>query len=200
MPNTKGDLQHSWYNSPAFTVFSLQKTSLLLEAVATQVALLLQDTSYQINKKGEQRNIIPSDIGILVRTGKQGRDVKAALTRLGIPSVTIDDARVLQSEESSYLLYLMEAIARPDRSSINRALLSPFTGFDTAQILSLDDGAMLELFTRYKNRWQQDGIYTALMDFVSDFNVKQVLLTLQSENGERIITQSLPVDGIGAPG
>jgi len=188
VPNTKGNLQQSGVTAPAFTVFSLPKTSLLLEAVATQVALLLQDTSYQINKKGEQRNIIPSDIGILVRTGKQGRDVKAALTRLGIPSVTIDDARVLQSAESSYLLYLMEAIARPDRSSINRALLSPFTGFDTAQILSLDDGAVLELFTRYKNRWQQDGIYTALMDFVSDFNVKQVLLTLQSENGERIIT------------
>ncbi len=188
VPNTKGDLQLAGVTAPAFTVFSLPKTSLLLEAVATQVALLLQDTSYQINKKGEQRNIIPSDIGILVRTGKQGRDLKTALTRLGIPSVTIDDARVLQSEESSYLLYLMEAIARPDRSSINRALLSPFTGFDTAQILSLDDGAVLELFTRYKNRWQQDGIYTALMDFVSDFNVKQVLLTLQSENGERIIT------------
>ncbi len=94
----------------------------------------------------------------------------------------------MQSVDASYLLYLMEAIARPDRSTINRALLSPFTGFTTEQLLSLDDGAVLELFTGYKNRWQQDGIYTALMDFVADFRVKQVLLAMQTENGERIIT------------
>lgn len=188
VPNTKGWLQQAGVAGAPFTIFSLPKKSLLLDAMAAQVALLLQDTSYQIAKKEERRNILPSDIGILVRTGQQGREVKAALSRLGIPSVTIDDARVLQSEESSYLLYLMEAIAGPDRSSINRALLSPFTGFDTPQILSLDDGAVLELFTRYKNRWQQDGVYTALMDFVADFNVKQVLLSMASGNGERTIT------------
>ncbi len=124
----------------------------------------------------------------MVRTGAQGRDIKQYLSRLGIPSVTIDDAKVLQSEEANYLLYLMEAIASPDRSSINRALLSPFTGFDTAQILSLDDGVVLELFSAYKNRWAQDGIYTALMHFVADFRVRQVLLSAPAGNGERVIT------------
>lgn len=186
-PNTKGALLQNDVAIPALTIFSHDKKSLLLEAVAAQVASLLQDEHYQIDKKNRRR-IIPSDIGILVRTGAQGRDVKAQLGRLGIPSVTIDDAKVLQSEEARYLLYLMEAIATPDRSSINRALLSPFTGFGTEQLLVLDDGTVLELFTRYKNRWQQDGIYTALMDFVADFTVKQVLLESQTENGERIIT------------
>ncbi|MBO9564152.1 MAG: exodeoxyribonuclease V subunit beta [Niastella sp.] len=188
VPNAKGELLRGKAIVPAFTIYSVPNSKTLLEGVAAQVANLLQDASYLIHKKDQQRRVIPSDIGILVRTGKQGKDVKAQLAQLGIPSVTIDDARVLQSEEARYLLYLLDAIARPDRASINRALLSPFTGFDSDHIPSLNDAAVLELFTSYKKRWQDDGVYTALMDFVADFNVKQVLLSPQSVNGERIIT------------
>jgi exodeoxyribonuclease V beta subunit len=188
VPNTKGLLLQNGDAEPAFSVFSFPNKRILSEAVAAQVGLLLQDQAYLIDKKGTRRGIKPSDIGILVRTSVQGNDVKVQLARLGIPAVTIDDSKVLQSAEARYLLYLMEAIAAPDRSSINRALLSPFTGFGTAEILTLDDGAVLELFTKYKSRWQQDGIYTALMDFVTDFKVRQVLLPSHTENGERIIT------------
>lgn len=186
--NSKGDLLQGNLVVPAFTIYSVPNSKTLLEGVAAQVANLLQDDSYVIHKKDQQRRVIPSDIGILVRTGRQGQDVKAQLARLGIPSVTIDDTRVLQAEEARYLLYLLEAIARPDRASINRALLSPFTGFDSDHIPSLNDAAVLELFSSYKKRWQDDGVYTAMMDFVADFHVKQVLLSPQSVNGERIIT------------
>lgn len=187
-PNTKGELLQSNSAVTPFTIFSVPNSKTLLEGVAAQVATLLQDESYLILKKDMSRRILPSDIGILVRTGKQGQEVKAQLARLGIPSVTIDDAKVLQSEEARYLLYLLEAIARPDRASINRALHSPFTGFDADHIPALNDGAVLELFSSYKKRWQDDGVYTALMDFVANFDVKQVLLSPQAVNGERIIT------------
>jgi exodeoxyribonuclease V beta subunit len=123
-----------------------------------------------------------------VRTGPQGSDLKTALAQLGIPAVTIDDSKVLHSDEARYLLYLLQAVAAPDRSSINRALLSPFTGLGVAAILGLDDEVVLGLFTKYKNRWQQDGIYTALMDFIADFGVRTVLLQSPAGNGERIIT------------
>lgn len=186
--NSKGSFTASGEEEPAISIYAYPKTALLLEGVAQQVAWLLHTDNYKIEKKGTVRKPVPSDIGILVRTGAQGRDVKAQLGRLGIPAVTIDDAKVLRSGEARYLLYLMEAIARPDRSSINRALLSPFTGFDTAQILQLNDGVVLELFTAYKSRWQQDGIYTALMHFVHDFRVQQVLLAAPAGDGERIIT------------
>ncbi|WP_261387603.1 3'-5' exonuclease [Chitinophaga pinensis] len=125
---------------------------------------------------------------MLVRTGRQGREVKAQLAKLGVPAVTVDDAKVLQSEEATYLLYLMEAMLAPDRSSINRALLSPFTGLKLESVLTLDDEVTLGLFGNYKNRWQQDGIYTAMMDFVTDFNVRNVLLHAHTESGERIIS------------
>ncbi|MBS1563744.1 MAG: hypothetical protein JST39_05110, partial [Bacteroidetes bacterium] len=149
---------------------------------------LLQQGDYTIGKKDEARVIKPSDIGILVRTGWQGRNIKTALGQLGIPSVTIDDDKVLQSPEADALLYLLQAIADPDRSSINRALLSSFTGMNTAAILALDDEVALKLFTDYKERWSKDGVYTALLDFAADFGIRQSLLRGHTESGERIVT------------
>ncbi len=174
--------------APPISIYRFPNKEELVAAVAAQTAQLLREEGYRLGVKGKRRPVIPSDIGILVRTAEQGRDTKAALAKLGIPAVTIDDAKVLQSEEALYLLYLVEAVAAPDRSSINRALLSPFTGFRAADILALDDEAVLARFTRYKSRWQEDGIYTALMDFVADFGVRKTLLQSNSENGERIIT------------
>ena len=170
------------------TVFECTRKQELVDAAAAQTALLLQKDAYTLFEKDKHRAVLPSDIGILVRTGWQGRDLKAALARLGIPAVTIDDARVLQSDEALRVLYLLEAIADPRRSSINRALLSPFTGLSAADILLLDDEAVLTRFTKYKNKWQSDGIYTVLMDFVSDFGVRERLLRSHTENGERVIT------------
>jgi len=184
----RGVIMNGKKEEPPISVMKFSNKEELLEAVAAQTAQLLRKDGYILGANAKSRAVYPSDIGILVRTGRQGSDVKAALARLGIPAVTIDDAKVLQSEEARYLLYLVEAVAEPDRSSINRALLSPFTGFRTPDILALDDEAVLSRFTRYKTRWQQDGIYTALMDFVADFGVRKVLLQSHSENGERVIT------------
>ncbi|MEO5996125.1 MAG: exodeoxyribonuclease V subunit beta [Chitinophagaceae bacterium] len=187
-PNTRGNFLKGKAADVPVSIFSMDNNDVVNHAVAAQVARLLRPGAYSITAKGETRNVNPSDIGILVRTGKQGRTVKGALARLGIPAVTIDDSKVLQSAEARRLLYLMEAIASPDRSTINRALLSPFTGLGTDAILLLDDEITLELFNSYKLRWQRDGVYTALMNFVTDFGVRMVLLQGHTESGERIMT------------
>ncbi|MBW8683816.1 exodeoxyribonuclease V subunit beta [Chitinophaga rhizophila] len=186
--NSKGLLLRNETPDVPISIFNAPNSTELSESVAAQVALLLRSGEYFIEKDEERRAVKPSDIGILVRTGRQGREVKMQLAKLGVPAVTVDDAKVLQSEEATYLLYLMEAMLAPDRSSINRALLSPFTGLKLESVLKLDDEVTLALFGNYKNRWQQDGIYTAMMDFVTDFNVRNVLLHAHTESGERVIS------------
>ncbi|MVT09969.1 exodeoxyribonuclease V subunit beta [Chitinophaga tropicalis] len=186
--NSKGSLYKGAAQDTPISIFNASNNGQLAEGVAAQVALLLRSGEYTIGDGENNRAVKPSDIGILVRTGRQGREVKAELARLGIPAVTVDDAKVLQSEEAGYLLYLMEAMLSPERSSINRALLSPFTGLKLDAILMLDDEATLARFGGYKDRWQQDGIYTAMMDFVSHFNVRNVLLHAHTESGERILS------------
>ncbi|HEY1024830.1 MAG TPA: 3'-5' exonuclease, partial [Sphingobacteriaceae bacterium] len=74
------------------------------------------------------------------------------------------------------------------RSTINRALLSPLTGYSKAEILRLDEEVHISRFRKYKGLWDTSGIYTALVEFVADYRVKQVLLQHHTENGERVIT------------
>lgn len=186
--NNKGFLFKDNEADVPISIFQFSNNKTLSKGIALQIADLLQNNAYSIGEKPGQRKVSPADIGILVRTGQQGRDVKAQLSLLGIPAVTIDDSKVLQSEQARQLLYLMEAMAAPDRSSINRAMLSSLTGLNMESILILDDEATLQLFTNYKNRWQKDGIYTALMDFVADFGIRNVLSQAHTENGERIIS------------
>lgn len=186
--NTKGLLFRGEEADVPITVFNASNSNELVESVAAQVALLLKNGAYSIGNEESKRAVRPSDVGILVRTGRQGREVKAQLAKLGVPAVTVDDARVLQSEEATYLLYLLEAMLEPNRSSINRALLSPFTNLKLEDVLVLDDEVTLSFFGNYKNRWQQDGIYTAMMDFITDFNVRNILLHAHTESGERVIS------------
>ena len=186
--NTKGYLAKNGNAATPIVVITCDKKEKIAAAAAVQAAQLLQNTSYEIiNGKG-RRPITPADIGILVRTGKEGRMVKHELAKLGIPAVTIDDSKVLATPEALQLLHLLEAMEAPDRSAINRALLSPFTGFQAGTILQLDDEVTLGLFSKYRGLWQQDGAYTAVMAFIADFGVRNVLLDGGTENGERMIT------------
>lgn len=186
--NKKGYLYKGNTPDTPIEVIACDKKETICNSVAAQIAQLLLNKDYRIENKEGSRSIVPSDIGILVRTGQEGRDIKHALAKLGIPAVTIDEARVLRSAEAQQLLHLLEAMETPDRSSINRALLGSFTGYNSQTILQLDDETMLDLFAKYRTLWQRDGAYTALMEFIADFSVRQVLLDGHTENGERIIT------------
>jgi exodeoxyribonuclease V beta subunit len=186
--NAKGILAKDAVPVVPITVLLQPNNDFIYNAVAAQVIDLLENPGYKMGAPGKTESIRPSDIGILVRSNKQGRKIKNKLSRLGIPAVTIGDDRVLQSEEATYLLYLLEAMIEQSRAGINKALLSPFTGFTIKDILQLNDEMAVELFKKYKVRWDEDGVYTALKDFVADFQVQQALLRTNTENGERTIT------------
>lgn len=186
---SKGALHREKEAQAAITVFEIPNKDAVYEAVAAQVIELLNDPSWRIVKKPEEeRTIGPADIGILVRTNTEGRKIKAALAKYRIPSVTIGDDKVLQSEEAVSLLYVLIAISDISLQNINRALLSEFTGFSTQDILFMDDEKALSRFTGYKTAWDESGVFAALMAFVKDYSVKTVLLERGTENGERIIT------------
>ncbi|RFS18663.1 exodeoxyribonuclease V subunit beta [Chitinophaga silvatica] len=183
-PNKHGTLCYGETEVTPIDIFTGNNKDQIVLAVAAQVAELLSDHQYKIN--GEK--IKSSDIGILVRTGDEGILIKKALATLGIPAVTIDESKVLASAEAVQLLHLLEAMEAPDRSSINRALLCSFTGFNSQTILQLDDALTLNLFNKYNSYWLKDGVYTAIMEFVSDFDVRHKLLDKNSATGERVIT------------
>ena len=186
--NTKGKLIIEGVDCVPISINNQPNKDAIVSAVTAQVIELLSNKRYQISKKNTDRNIRPSDIGILVRSNKEGNQIKRGLSAHGIPAVTIGDAKVLESEEAIGVLYILEAMMEISRSNINRALLSSFTGYDTEKILLLNDEIAIELFKKYRINWDTDGVYNALMNFIADFGVQEILLQGNIKNGERAIT------------
>lgn len=163
-----------------------------LTAGAVSVVIdLLGDADYGIVSKGKKRSIKPSDIGILVRNNKEGSELKLALSRHGIPAVTIDETKLTDTQEALELLYVLKAAFEISRSSINKALLSRLTGLSIEAILQLDEEQMFMQFKSYQDAWLKDGVYVMLMRFISDFKIKSQCLDQGRVNGERHLSNVL---------
>ena len=186
--NTKGNFFSGDQIDKAISIRTFANKPDICEAAAAQVLDLLTNKTFFIKNQSGQRNINPGDIGILVRSKSEGSDIKTLLSRHGVPAVTITGSRVLQSREAKYVLYLLEAMSDISISSINKAIMTPFTGFCDEDIVRMDSEGAIELFRKYKASWEKDGIYTALNYFVTDYQVKRNLLNPDVENGERAIT------------
>ncbi|MEP7108145.1 MAG: UvrD-helicase domain-containing protein [Ferruginibacter sp.] len=187
----KGELYKDKRVDVPITIFENPNNESISRAVAAQIIQLLGGDNFTIEEKGRHRKLLPSDIGIMVRKNKQAAAIKQILSKYGIPAVTIDDTKLLQSAEARHLLYLLEAVIDINASSINKALLSPLTGFNSATILAMDDELVLNRFKDYQHLWEHEGVFVMLTKFIADYKVKQVLLIDTTENGERIITNTL---------
>ena len=186
--NTKGQLLFNEEECVPISINYQPNKPAIEYAVAAQVIELLSNKNLKIFKNNVYRSIKPSDIGILVRKNKEGNQIKTVLAKFGLPAITIGDAKVLESAEAKNILYILEAMMDISKSNINRALLASFTGFSTQQILLLQEEITIDLFKKYKLNWETDGIYNALMNFMTDFGVQQIVLKNSYENGERTIT------------
>jgi len=186
--NDKGVLLNKNKEDFPITIVENKLSDERYQTVVAQVVQLLENEDYLIEKNGQKRRIEASDIGILVRYNGEGRKIKAQLAKNGIPAITIDDSKVLQSQEAKYVYYLLNAFYESNVSTINKALLNPLTGYTRLEIFQLDQDEELKNFKRYGLLWKEAGIYATLMQFIVDYGVKGNLLNNTSGNGKRIVT------------
>lgn len=186
--NSKGTLCYGGNQDVPISVFECKNKDSIQFGVADQIQALLTDPAYEMEKEGQRFPVKPSDIGILVRKNADGEAIKNYLSQRGIAAVTINDAKVLGTDEATGMLYLLEAILEPGLASINRALLSRFTGFTTEEILQLNEEKVLNYFQQYKTIWIEDGIYPALIKFVKEFEVRERLMEQKVKQGERSVS------------
>lgn len=158
------------------------------DLTAAAILDLLSDRNYHFRKKGVSTPVSPASIGVLVRTGFQGRSIKNALGKRGIPAVTIDDATVMDSPEAKCVLQVLTAFEDTSRGSIHKALLNHFTGLDREQLLALDSDLLQEQFKAYGLLWEKQGIYVTLSRFYADYRVKARLMNDREHHGERVMT------------
>jgi len=187
-PNTKGQLLCNGEMINPILVSENENKKFLRKSVKCIIADLFTPGKYTIVKDGKSNVIKPSDIGILVRSNKEAKVMKSILASLAIPSVTIDDARLLASNEARALFYILEAVNEISRANINRALLNSIGGYKDDTLQKANEEDILLQFKTYQESWVKNGVYTMLKQFVADHNVFERLYDEQSENPERTIS------------
>jgi exodeoxyribonuclease V beta subunit len=160
------------------------------------VSDLLRDPRYRIMEEGVPREVRPADIGVLVRSNKEGRAIKEMLASLRIPAVTIDDARLFDSQEARELYHVMVAVQDPTRANINRALLSHIAGYDLDKLRAADEEAILTRFRNYRDTWVNDGVFVMLRRFLADHGIDELFSDTRLANPERTASNILQLTEI----
>lgn len=134
----------------------------------------------------------PADIAVLVRTHRQGKQMKRLLAEYGVTAAELSHANVFHTADAEELERLLIAIAEPGRTDLLRAALSTsLLGFTAHQIAALDDDEALltqwiERLQSWQERWLKRGIIFALRQL---FEAQGLAARLLSGNeGERRLT------------
>jgi len=162
-------------------------------SVARETAKLL-GTPWSTIDPEKDGVIKPSDIAILVRSGKDGFAINDELTRLNIPVTVNTRTSLIESEETADVFTILTALLEPRKSDLLRmALLSASLG--GGQLLAPNNDAEFDSITHQMadlhKRWHQLGLMPMMLDFVQQFNVRTRLLGLQQ--GQRRITNFMHV-------
>jgi len=180
--NHIGNLTLNRQPQNAFAFCEVEKIDEGFELAAKQIVQLLSQ-NYEI----DQKKVLPSDIGVLVRSKKDGRAMKSKLTNYNIPSIQIDDQSIWDTQEAEHVQYILEAILSPNVNKVRKGLYSPFTAIDTNYLLSdaLEDD--IDFFIKLDGEWRTKSIYNALSLFFTYYQCRSYLLE-QKKGGDRILS------------
>jgi exodeoxyribonuclease V beta subunit len=154
-----------------------------IQEEATNLVVKLLDGTHTINN----RPIIPSDFGILVRSNADGRTIKKLLEKKGVPAVVVDDSSIFKCNEASDLNLVLNGILLPNKSNIDKALLTQLIGYKSEELFTIDHDKVLSLFRKYHQIWNKSGIYTMLRQFLVEFGVESKW-TSNPQIGHRVLS------------
>jgi len=164
------------------------------QATANEIARLLQsakDNALLIDGQALQAG----HIAVLVRTHRQGSEIKRALSALNVGSIEHAQTSVFSSLDAEEIERVLCAIWIPSSLPLLRAALSTeIMGFDAHAIAALtDDSGLLhthvERFAEYRHCWLKHGISTLFRKMLRNENVSARMLV--RPDGERRLTNLL---------
>jgi len=148
------------------------------------------------SKEAGFKPLLPGNIAILVRSGKEAACVRQALQSRGLASVYLSDRdSVYASPEASDLLLWLHACADPGSDRAMRAALATTTlGQDYAELdrLNHDEGHWQQLGERFRelhDSWLKQGVLAMLHELLHRFHLPAQLLA--RDHGERALTNLL---------
>ncbi|MFO2466571.1 exodeoxyribonuclease V subunit beta [Pseudomonas sp. 15FMM2] len=171
----------------------------LAGACASQVAALLnggQRGTAGFITDDTFKPVLPSDIAILVRDGKEAQAVRAELATRGVRSVYLSDKdSVFAAQEAHDLLAWLKACAEPDVERPLRAALACITlNLSLVELEQLNQDELawetrVMQFRDYRAVWRTQGVLPMLRRLLHDFKLPQTLIA--RSDGERVLTNLL---------
>jgi len=147
---------------------------IVLDLVAHIRELLVSSRIPSSKQDPTLRNLLPSDIAVLITGWKDAYAVQAALVRQGVPAVVAGAGSVLQSEAASQLRFLLSAMERPgDLRRVRAFALSWFEQWSVERVATSDDGTLAGL---------QDHL-TAWVSRLAEHSVAEVLAEVWAGTG-----------------
>ena len=163
-------------------------------ATAAEIARLLRLADDGGARLGD-RALAGGDIAVLVRNHRQGRLVRDALARLGVPSVQQAEDSVFASREAEQLRRVLLAVAEPGRDDIVRAALGTellgVSGEELVRLLAVEAEwtERVESFHDYHRLWREHGFARMFRGLVTAEGISPRLLAFA--DGERRLTNLL---------
>ncbi len=151
------------------------------EAVADEIVSLVDGGQFQ-----------EKEIAVLVRTHRQARIVKQALTQRRMPAVLFSDEDVFRSREAVELERLLSGIQDPlNPFRVRAALATDLAGFTAGELDPESTGnktleAALARFQEYHTLWRKQGFIPMFARFMEQERVKARLI--RYPDGERRLT------------
>ncbi|EJM73849.1 exodeoxyribonuclease V subunit beta [Pseudomonas sp. GM55] len=172
----------------------------LAAACASEITALLnggQQEQAGFTQDGKAfRGLLPADIAILVRDGKEAQAVRAELAARGVRSVYLSDKdSVFAAQEAHDVLTWLKACAEPDVERPLRAALASITlnlSLTELERLNQDELAWesrVMQFRGYREVWRKQGVLPMLRRLLHDFRLPQALIA--RSDGERVLTNLL---------
>ena len=173
----------------------------MAEATASEIVELLNSaqqgqTGFRSIKDDSFKALQAGDIAILVRTGKEARLMRNALSRRQLRSVYLsENDNIYATDEARDILFWLRAFAEPRNERRVRAALSTQSlgwSYQALYQLTVEETLWeqhLERFLDYQLRWQEDGVLPALRQFINDYQIHLQLSA--THDSERSLTNLL---------
>ncbi|MEU4162129.1 UvrD-helicase domain-containing protein [Actinoplanes sp. NPDC026670] len=167
--------------------FTLNKSGLVAAADARDT--IVTDLVARITAMITEREVVPGDIAVLVRTNRQSALVQQALSEAGVPAVQAGTTSVFGTEAGRDWLALLEGLEQPHRRArVAAAALTGIVGWSATRLAEASDTELDGLGTTLRH-WAalaaERGM-AALVEAVTSTGVPERLLALH--HGERRLT------------
>lgn len=175
----------------SFECFTYSGRKEIIEPHLVQKIVQLLTQGYKIREKENNRLLRPNDIGILVKSNKEAKEIKLALGQKGVPAVVVDDSKVFTSDVAHYVLYILQAINEVNDSSVYKALGTPLFLDQFNDIIRIDLAKEVLHFEHFKNAFTTKGVFSLFQAVLDTYNLRGNLLHANHKNGQRLITNLL---------